>query len=85
MKRVPAHSQSRHLKNIVSIAKIIAVVNNQNRKKIISHIRRFPVSQIRHLKTGSLISRSPEQISQSRRLNGFLFSLLDVRLRGLEV
>jgi len=48
--------------------KTIIVVNRQNQEKNISHIRRFLVSQIRHLKTGSLIPRSPEGISQSRHL-----------------
>jgi len=65
------NSQSRRLKSPSSAIKTIIVVNRKNQEKIISYLRRFPFSQTRHLKHGSLITYSPEQISQSRHLHHF--------------
>ena len=72
--RKPHKSQIRSLKIVSSIIKTITVATRKNQQKTISHIRRFLVSQIRHLKTRSLIPCSPEQISQSRRLYHFPYS-----------
>ena len=80
----PRNSQSRHLKSASSTMKTIMVVHSLNPEKIISHPRRFPVSQIRRLKTDSLISRSLEGISQSRHLHHFPYSAPSIsRIRHL--
>jgi hypothetical protein len=69
--RAPPISQSRHLKGAWSTVKTTTSSIQKNQEKIISYLRRFPFSQTRHLKHGSLITYSPEQISQSRRLHHF--------------
>ena len=71
MKRKPGNSQSRRLKSPSSTMKTTTSSIHKNQEKNSSHIRRFPVSQIRHLKPCSLIPHPPEGISQSRRLRHF--------------
>jgi hypothetical protein len=70
-KKAPANSQSRHLKSPSSTMKTTTSSIQKIQEKNCSHIRRFSFSQTRHLKHGSLITCSPEQISQSRRLHRF--------------
>ena len=69
--QVPAKSQSRHLKSPSSTMKTTTSSIHKNQEKNVSHIRHLRISQTRHLKTYSLISRPPEEISQSRRLHHF--------------
>jgi len=51
--------------------KTIIVATRKNQEKTLSHLRRLGISQVRHLKTGSLIPCPLESISQSRRLHHF--------------
>ena len=67
----PPISQSRHLKGAWSTVKTTTSSIQKNQEKNISHLRRLSISQVRHLKTGSLIICPPERISQSRRLHHF--------------
>jgi intergrase/recombinase len=64
----PGNSQSRRLKTASSIIKTITVATRKNQGNLSSHIRRLRISQVRHLKTGSLIFCPGERISQSRHL-----------------
>jgi len=67
----PGNSQSRHQTTTSSTMKTIIVATRKNQENLSSHIRHLRISQVRRLKTYSLISRPPEGISQSRRLHHF--------------